>query len=97
MQKGGYSEKELTKVEKKVSEVFDSYLSKGDLKEFALNKVVIGSELAFNLNLKVGNTLKLMSSAFVSTPLEVSKQESVKVAGICSTGFIEFDQNVVSL
>ena len=81
---------------KKVSEFFDSYLSKGDLKEFDINKVLIGSELAFNLNLKVGNTLNLMSSAFVSTPLgSLPKQESFKVAGIFSTGFIEFDQNVV--
>ena len=88
--------KGVNKSEKKVSEFFDSYLSKGDLKEFDINKVLIGSELAFNLNLKVGNTLNLMSSAFVSTPLgSLPKQESFKVAGIFSTGFIEFDQNVV--
>ena len=44
----------------------------------------------------MGNTLNLMSSAFVSTPLgSLPKQESFKVAGIFSTGFIEFDQNVV--
>ena len=39
-----------------------------------------------------------MSSAFVSTPLgSLPKQENFKVAGIFSTGFVEFDQNVVFL
>ena len=39
-----------------------------------------------------------MSSAFVTTPLgSIPKQERFKVAGIFSTGFLEFDQNVVFL
>ena len=54
--------------------------------------------MAFNLDLKEGDNLNLMSSAFVSTPLgSLPKQESYKVAGIFTTGFIEFDQNVVFL
>ena len=37
-----------------------------------------------------------MSSAFVSTPLgSLPKQENFKVAGIFTTGFLEFDQNII--
>ena len=35
---------------------------------FNSNNVFIGSELAFNHNLKEGDNLSLMSSAFVMTP-----------------------------
>ena len=48
--------------------------------------------MAFNLNLK-GDTLSLMSSAFVATPLgSLPKQENFKIAGIFNTGFLEFDE-----
>ena len=63
-----------------------------------MNSVYIGSELAFNLGLKVGDNLNLMSSAFVATPLgSLPKQENYNVAGIFNTGFMEFDQNIVFL
>ena len=39
-----------------------------------------------------------MSSSFISTPLgSVPLQESFKIAGVFSTGFLEFDQNIVYL
>ena len=38
------------------------------MNEFKKNTVFIGAELAFNLNLKVGDKINLMSSAFVATP-----------------------------
>ncbi len=90
--------KGIDKNEKKVIEFFDNYISSGNLQNFETNKVFIGSELAFNLNLKEGDTLSLMSSAFVATPLgSLPKQENFKVAGIFSTGFLEFDQNIIYL
>ena len=53
---------------------------------------------AINLNLKEGDSLSIMSSAFVATPLgSLPKQEIFKVAGIFNTGFLEFDQNVIFL
>ncbi len=73
-------------------------LSKGDLSKFDKNTAIIGAELAFNLDLKVGNKINLMSSAFVTTPFGgLPKQETLTVAGIFSTGFYEFDQNFVFL
>ena len=59
---------------------------------------MIGSELSFNLNLKEGDYINLMSSSFVSTPFgSLPKQEKFKIEGIFNTGFIEFDQNVIFL
>ena len=59
---------------------------------------MIGSELAFNLDLNEGDRINLMSSAFVSTPLgSLPKQENFNVIGIFNTGFIEFDQNIIFL
>ncbi len=73
-------------------------LSKGDLNKFDKNAAIIGAELAFNLDLKVGNKINLMSSAFVTTPFGgLPKQETLTVVGIFSTGFYEFDQNFVFL
>ena len=90
--------KGVDKSEKKIIEFFKNYISAGNFKNFDINKVLIGSEMAFNLNLKIGDTLNLMSSAFVSTPLgSLPKQENFKVVGIFNTGFLEFDQNVVFL
>ena len=82
--------------EKNIIEFFENFISQGDLNNFNSNKVFIGSELAFNLNLKKDDTINLMTSSFVGTPLgNLPKQENFKVAGIFNTGFIEFDQNVI--
>ena len=90
--------KGIDKKKIKIREFFDNFIAKGELKNFDINSVFIGAELAFNLNLKEGDSLSLMSSTFVSTPLgSLPKQENFKVAGVFRTGFIEFDQNVVFL
>ncbi len=90
--------KGVDKTEKNINEFLNKFISKGNINNFESNNVFIGSELAFNLNLKEGDTLSLMSSAFVATPLgSLPKQENFKVAGIFNTGFLEFDQNVVFL
>ena len=90
--------KGVNKNEKNINDFFNRYVSQGNLKNFDTNKVFIGSELTFNLNLKEGDTLSLMASAFVATPLgSLPKQENFRVAGIFNTGFVEFDQNVIFL
>ncbi len=88
----------VDKKEKNISEFFNKYLFKGNLENFSSNNIFIGTELAFNLNLKIGDSINLMSSAFVTTPLgSLPKQENFKVAGILNTGFLEFDQNIIFL
>ena len=84
--------------EKKIKEFFENIIVSGEFKNFKKNSILIGSELAFNLNLKEGEKINLMSSTFIATPLgSLPKQENFNIAGIFNTGFIEFDQNTIFL
>ena len=71
--------KGIDKSEKNIIEFFDSFISQGNLDNFNSNKVFIGSELSFNLNLEIGDTINLMTSSFVGTPFgNLPKQEILK-------------------
>ena len=90
--------KGVNKNERNIIEFFKNYTTDGNIKNFEANSVFIGSELSFNLNIKKGDNISLMSSAFIATPLgSLPKQETFKVAGVFSTGFVEFDQNIIYL
>ncbi len=90
--------KGINQNEKKIYEFLEKNIVTGKIEEFNRNSIFIGSELAFNLNLKEGDYTNLMSSAFVATPLgNLPKQENFRVAGIFNTGFLEFDQNIIFL
>ena len=90
--------KGVNKNEKKTREFLKQNITSGQIQNFKKNHVLIGSELAYNLNLKLGDQINLMSSAFVATPLgSLPKQDNFKIAGIFNTGFLEFDQNIVFL
>ena len=52
-------------------------ISSGNLNKFEIGTALVGAELAFNLELKVGDKINLMSSAFVGTPLEESLNKTV--------------------
>ena len=90
--------KGVNKDEKKSIEFLSKNLTSGNINAFNNNQVFIGTELAYNLNLKEGDKISLMSSAFVATPLgSLPKQESFIIAGTFTTGFLEFDQNIIFL
>ncbi len=90
--------KGVSKSEKNTSKFFKKFLYEGKIDNFKLNSIFIGSELAFNLKLKEGDKLSLMSSAFVTTPIgSLPKQENFEIAGIFNTKFPDFDQNVIFL
>ena len=90
--------KGVDKNEKNIINFFENFSSQGNLSNFNQNNIFIGSELAFDLNLKEGDSLNLMSSAFISTPVgDLPKQQNFKVAGIFNTGFVEFDKNIIFL
>ena len=90
--------KGINKEEKKSIKLLKNIITSGNVKAFDKNRVFIGTELAYNLNLKEGDKISLMSSAFVATPLgSLPKQESFIIAGTFTTGFLEFDQNIVFL
>ena len=89
--------KGVNQEEKKITEFLEKNIA-GKINKLNKNNIFIGSELAFNLNLKEGDNVSLMSSAFVNTPLgSLPKQENFRVAGTFNTGFLEFDQNVIFL
>ena len=90
--------KGINKEEKKSIKFLKNIITSGNVKAFDKNRVFIGTELAYNLNLKEGDKISLMSSAFVATPLgSLPKQETFIIAGTFTTGFLEFDQNIVFL
>ena len=43
-------------------------ITKGNLKDFTTGTVMIGGELAYNLNLEIGDKINIVSSSFIDTP-----------------------------
>ena len=73
-------------------------LVEGDEYNIKNSEVVVGKQLAIDLNLEVGDKINLLSSSFISTPFGgLPKQETFTVKGVFSSGFYEFDQNVIFL
>ena len=57
--------------------------------------IIIGKELSFDLDLKIGDKVLLMSPVGEDTIIgNLPKQESYKISYIFESGLIEFDQNV---
>ena len=70
----------------------------GKIKNFSSGRIIIGNEMAFDLDLKIGDQVNLMSSTFIDTPLGgFPKQENFEIIGIFKSGFIEYDRNVIFL
>ena len=73
-------------------------LIEGEKSKIERGDIIVGKELAIELNLAVGDKINLLSSVYISTPFGgVPKQETYSVVGIFSSGFYEFDKNVVFL
>ena len=83
---------------KKIKEFFAKTISKGELSKFGNKNVFIGTELAYNLNLKEGDKLSSCHH-LLSQHLSVVylNKKVLLVAGIFNTGFLEFDQNIIFL
>lgn len=83
---------------KKNLDFLKSILIEGTEEDFKSNELIIGKELAFDLNLKVGDKINLLSSSLVNTPFgNLPKQENYKIKGIFNSGFYEFDKNIIFL
>ena len=73
-------------------------ITQGSLNDFSSGRVMIGGELAYNLDLKVGDKINIVSSSFVNTPFgSIPMQDNFIIAGIFNSGFYEFDQNLIYL
>jgi len=90
--------KGLDQENKKNSIFLKKILIEGKYSKIQKGKIIVGKELAIELNLTVGDKINLLSSAYISTPFgSMPKQETYTVEGIFSSGFYEFDKNVVFL
>jgi lipoprotein-releasing system permease protein len=73
-------------------------LIEGEHDKIKKGEIIVGKELAMELNLAVGDKINLFSSVYISTPFGgLPKQETYSVQGIFSSGFYEFDKSVVFL
>ena len=82
----------------KLQSFLNKEITQGNLKDFSRGKVMIGGELAFNLNLEIGDKINIVSSSFIDTPFgSIPKQDSFLIAGFFNSGFYEFDQNLIYL
>ena len=68
----------------------------GTLTNFRENNISIGKDLAISSDLIVGDEITLMSTENLQTPFgSLPLQEKFVVSSVFSTGFAEFDQNVI--
>jgi len=75
--------------------IFEKDISLEKKKVLLKNYISIGKELSFNLNLDVGDSVTLMSSAGIETIIgNLPKQKTFLVSSIFESGMAEFDNNV---
>ena len=76
-------------------EIFDNNKFLGNNRILSKNYISIGKELSFSLNLDVGDSVTLMSSAGLKTIIgNLPKQKTFLVTSIFESGMAEFDNNV---
>ena len=86
------------KEEDKSQSFINKEITKGNLNDFATGRVMVGGELAYNLNLEIGDKINIISSSFIDTPFgSIPKQDNFVIAGFFNSGFYEFDQNLIYL
>tara|TARA_Y100000590_G_scaffold343614_1_gene392643 strand:- start:3299 stop:4531 length:1233 start_codon:yes stop_codon:yes gene_type:complete len=74
---------------------FKKNIIDGDLEDFGNGKIIIGKQLAIELDVVVGDKINIMSSSLVATPLGIIPKQSVyKVSAVFSSGLYEFDKSI---
>ncbi len=86
----GYKNNDFEKLK-----IFQNINFKLDNDIFSEKKIAIGKELSFDLNLKVGDNILIMSPIGEETIIgNLPKQEIFEISFIFESGLLEFDQNV---
>ena len=86
----GYNEKDFSKLEIVKNKNF-----RGNSKNLIKNYISIGKELSFDLNMKVGDSISIMSSTGIETIIgSLPKQEIFIINSIFDSGLADFDKNV---
>mgnify|MGYP001274673902 CR=1 FL=1 len=70
----------------------------GQNKNLIKNFISIGKELSFNLDLKIGDSITIMSSSGVETIIgNLPKQKTFIISSIFDSGLADFDNNIIFL
>ena len=86
----GYSNKDFSKLD-----IVNKGNLTGNSKKLIQNYISIGKELSFNLGLKVGDKISIMSSVGIETIIgSLPKQETFIVSSIFDSGLADFDANI---
>ena len=86
----GIDREELDKLE-----FFKKNIIDGKLSNFGNGKIILGKQLAIELDVVVGDKINIMSSSLVSTPFGTMPKQSPYIVGaVFSSGLYEFDKNV---
>ena len=76
-------------------EFFKKNIIDGKLSNFGNGKIILGKQLAIELDVVVGDKINIMSSTLVSTPFGTMPKQSAYIVGaVFSSGLYEFDKNV---
>ena len=86
----GYSTDDFSKLEMINKDTFI-----GKKNDLVNNNISIGKELSFSLDLKIGDTVTLMSSAGIETIIgNLPKQKTFIVTSLFESGLIDFDNGI---
>ena len=86
----GYNSNEFSSLK-----IFDNENYLGNNEILSNNYISIGKELSFNLNLKIGDDITLMSSAGIGSIIgNLPKQKTFLVSSIFESGLVDFDNNI---
>ena len=86
----GYSKKDFPKIAVAKG---DNFI--GNSNNLENNNISIGKELSFDLNLKIGDKIMIMSSSGIQTIIgDLPKQQAFIVSSIFDSGIADFDRNV---
>ena len=87
----GYSNQDFSKIK-----IIQDQTFIGDKNSLIKNSISIGKELSFILNVKIGDSITLMSSSGVETIIgNLPKQKTFKISSLFESGLVDFDTNVV--
>ena len=86
----GYNSIDFSKLK-----IFDNKLFLGNNNILLKDHISIGKELSFTLNLDIGDSINLMSSAGVETLIgNLPKQKKFIISSIFESGLVDFDNNI---
>ena len=86
----GYSNQDFSKIK-----IIQEKTFIGDRNNLIKNSISIGKELSFILDVKIGDSITLMSSSGVETIIgNLPKQKTFEISSLFESGLVDFDTNI---